>query len=578
MSDILKNIKRSTKKNKDRSKKNPVIVIGNIWSHMNGYVSPSVLRKIDNKLSYFVQGVQYSPSYRKKIWDGYIRLFNKKSRIFPTGFLGQIQKILNKCDVEFKTVDKRRKIKYSEKLLKKALKFNKNIKPRPYQKKALKAFFKHLAGVINIPTGTGKTLIINLIIKLIDLNNDRTERHLIVTHGTSLLHQLKDEIEKFQKEEIGYIGGGTWNEKRITVASIDTLFAGLQNPYRLRKTKKKKTKDEIREKIKEKKKLIRKTEKLLASTTAVYCDEAHHSPAKTFKTVLNKISNASFRTGFTATYKRSGGDEMLLRAVTGKIIFKRSLSWMIDRGYLAKPTVLLLNFEKGNIEEEDWHDEYAKGISENSRRNKLIAKASKIFYDNKLSTVMFVVKKQQGSDLFDLLSNKYGMPNHHLRFMMGRDDQDTVRKPTLMAFRRGEIRNLICTRILNEGIDFPEANCGIKCGAQQFEGNTIQQLGRVLRKTKNRLSKDIDRKKLQRVFWLDIMDMHSKTLANHSLIRAKTYESEKVFDIRYINSLKELKEVVNEQINEVKIIKENPSPKENPSRKEKHTRKKKNNA
>jgi len=89
-------------------------------------------------------------------------------------------------------------------------------------------------------------------------------------------------------------------------------------------------------------------------------------------------------------------------------------------------------------------------------------------------------------------------------------------------------------------------------------------LGRILRKTKPKSSKDINRKILQRVFWFDLMDMHSPTLADHALNRAKVYESERAFDVRYVDSFKGLREILDEQIKEVKIInKKNASYKKN---------------
>uniref|UniRef100_A0A6M3IHB7 Putative type III restriction enzyme n=1 Tax=viral metagenome TaxID=1070528 RepID=A0A6M3IHB7_9ZZZZ len=560
MNKILKNIRKEYSSSKLKTTDNINIVVGNVWSKINGELDREIINRIDDKLSYFVQGAWFSKLYKDGIWDGYIRFFNKKTRIFPTGFLGDTEKILKNSNKKFSVVDKREKIKHDANILEKVFSSNQNIVPRLYQKKAVMSVAKNSCGVITIPTGTGKTIVINYVIKLIDISSNKKRKHLIITHGTSLLSQLKDEIEKFQNEEIGYIAEGMWNEKRITVASVDSLFGLLQNPYKLRKTKIKKTKEEISDKVRSKKELLEKTENFLLSIDALYCDEAHHSPAKTFKTVINKISNASFRLGFTATYDRKGENETNLKSVTGKILYKKSISWMINKGYLAKPTIILIEYKGKDIEEQDhWSKDYSSGISANKPRNIMLANIVEKCIDKNLSSVVFVVKKEHGDNILNLLNSRH---DNEIKYLTGKDSQDAVRKPVMKSFVNGEIRSLLCTRIFNEGMDFPQANCGIRCGAQEYKGGIIQQLGRILRKVKSPISKDIDRKEVQRVFWFDILDVHSRILAKHSLSRIETYESEKEFEVIY-SSIKEIERIINERIKEVKIIKKKTSKKNN---------------
>jgi len=567
MNKILKNIRKEYSSSKLKTTDNINIVVGNVWSRLNGDLDRKIINKIDDKLSYFVQGAWFSKLYKDGIWDGYIRLFNKRTHIFPTGFLGDTEKILKNSNKKFSVVDKREKIKHNSNVFEKVFTSNTNIIPRSYQKKAIISIAKNPCGVITIPTGTGKTIIINYSIKLIDISSNKKRKHLIITHGTSLLSQLKEEIEKFQKEEVGYIAEGIWNEKRITVASVDLLFNFLQNPYRLRKTKIKKTKREINDKVKSKKELLEKTENFLLSIDALYCDEAHHSPAKTFKTVINKISNASFRLGFTATYNRKGENEINLKSVTGKILYKKSISWMINKGYLAKPTIILIEYKGKDIKEQDhWSKDYSAGISANESRNIMLTKIVEKCINKNLSSVVFVVKKEHGDNILNLLNNKY---NDKIEYLTGKDPQDAVRKPVMKSFVKGDIRSILCTRIFNEGIDFPQANCGIRCGAQEYSGGIIQQLGRILRKVKSNLSKDIDRKEIQRVFWFDILDAHSRIFAKHTLNRIRTYESEKEFEVIYSSSIDEIERIINERIKETKIIKKKTSKKDNKNSSEK---------
>jgi superfamily II DNA or RNA helicase len=523
------------------------IIVGNVYSKIYGRLSPVATEAIDKELRYFQAGAQYSAAFRNDWWDGYIRLYNSKSQTFPTGMLSRVLKALKSRDLSFQIKDTRKTLEILEGTIQKVLSNHPQIIPRPYQLQALKSALENRTGVINIPTGSGKTLIINLIISCLDLNQP-TFKHLIVTSGISLLSQLKEEIEKFQGESVGFVGEGQWDIKRITVASVESLYHYLIPPKRFSKNQSiaPSTKTEI-------------VHDLLTNANAVYLDEAHHSPAKTFKAVFYKTTNAVYRIGTTATYMRSSGEGMLLRAVTGKVLFKKSLSWMIRNGYLAKPTLILFEFSGKDVENDEnmtWHSEYKEGISANQRRNAILARIAILFYKYELSTVLFVQEKAQGELIKKLICFDDDINENKILYLTGKDSQIMVRKPALKAFKKGEVRVLICTRILNEGIDFPEANAGIRALAQKFEGGIIQQLGRILRKYKSPLSKDIDRKDEQRIFWVDLCDTHSGKLAKHSLERIKTYESEEEFELKFVNSLAKLEQIIKNRLPRVRLIKE----------------------
>lgn len=544
-SGILNKIEKSSNKTNGKSK----LIVGNVRSRFIGKIDRKTINKIDKKLSYMIQGAFFSEAYREGVWDGRIRLFSKRTNSFPTGFVSNVIKILDTNKIKHIVIDKRKKIEIDDKTLDYAMNSLHNFVPRKYQKRAVEEFIKSLMGVINLPTGSGKTAVMAMIIRVIDTVTNNNEKHLIVTHGTSLLSQLRKSLSTLLGEEIGYIAESKWIEKRITVASIDSLHSFLSG---LDKIKFKKTRNIEEGKRRELKLKKKKTETLLRSVIGVYSDEAHMSPAKTFRTVLNKCTNAYVRFGCTATYDRSGGDKMMLKAVTGKIIYKKSLSWMIENGYLAKPVIILIEFgRKTDIHAKDWHDQYSSGISANDKRNLLITSISKILIENNLSSVLFVTHKNQGSFLYKNIL----VHSKDTAYLIGEDNQKTVRKPTLNAFRNGRIRTIICTRILNLGIDFPEANAGIKCGGQKYGGNTTQQLGRILRKYKEKGKLDVNRKEEQIVFWLDICDMHDQKLAEHSLERIKVYESEPAFNVNYANDIEEVRRIINANIKKTKIIK-----------------------
>ena len=55
------------------------------------------------------------------------------------------------------------------------------------------------------------------------------------------------------------------------------------------------------------------------------------------------------------------------------------------------------------------------------------------------------------------------------------------RASALERFKRGELRALVSARVLNEGIDVPEADVAIVVGGTQGEREHVQRIGRLLR-------------------------------------------------------------------------------------------------
>jgi superfamily II DNA or RNA helicase len=55
------------------------------------------------------------------------------------------------------------------------------------------------------------------------------------------------------------------------------------------------------------------------------------------------------------------------------------------------------------------------------------------------------------------------------------------RTRALDRFRRGELRALVSARVLNEGIDVPDAEVAVVVGGTQGEREHVQRVGRLLR-------------------------------------------------------------------------------------------------
>jgi len=513
------------------------ITAGVVFTQLKGLSSYE--RAVADKCTkYFVEGSQFSKQFKEGVWDGYVHLLNNRG-IMPSGMLNKVLRVFRRKNIPYKLKDTRQYFRISSVDAGVSLPGTKR-RLRPYQLEAVSTLVNKFVGTVVLPTGTGKTTIMAALAAKIN-----KEQFLVIGSGTSILLQIKYEISNLIGEEVGYIGEGIWNPKRVTVTSADTMGKMLLPPPKRLKFKDKEDKFKYLAKVKRWKEQKPKALAFLSNPRCICVDEAHHGPSDTFKATLYACTNAVLRAGFTATYSRSSGDEMLLHAVTGGIVYKKSTSWMIRHGYLSRPVIILIPFEDTPFSRDrEWgtyKEAYSEGIVHNRERNTLLADSAVVMANYGIGSIIFVQEVIHGENI-EWLLKKRGLKERQVVFVTGNETGGT-RQRILKAFRKGSIKVLICTRIFNEGIDIPEVGSGIKAGGQKYEGLSVQQLGRTLRKIPGD-NGEIILKREERVFWVDPMDMHDEYLSNHALQRMSTYEKEKEYIIEIANNIAELHAIV----------------------------------
>jgi superfamily II DNA or RNA helicase len=80
----------------------------------------------------------------------------------------------------------------------------------------------------------------------------------------------------------------------------------------------------------------------------------------------------------------------------------------------------------------------------------------------------------------------YAIARRHLIPVITHETTAAERKHILEAYQLGEYRAIVTSRVLNEGVDVPEAKVAIVLGGTASAREYIQRLGRVLRKVGNR--------------------------------------------------------------------------------------------
>ena len=144
------------------------------------------------------------------------------------------------------------------------------------------AFKKHRSVMMQMPTGTGKTVVLaSLVQQYMDKSLERRDQHcqvLIVAHRIELTEQMGEHLKRYGIE-YGVIAGGrkTKEAEPVIVASIQTLSSKLSSLSSL------------------------------LSPSLIIIDEAHHAVAKTYRQLWDVWPEARFL-GLTATPYRLSGE------------------------------------------------------------------------------------------------------------------------------------------------------------------------------------------------------------------------------------------------------------------------------
>lgn len=503
------------------------ILIKNVKSKLDGYIPDEVNQELRSVLSYAVLNAEYSRAYTEGEWDGILRLYNKYSRIFPTGCLSLVIEVLDSFQIPFNIVDMRKRPK-----IQKRYKLRDGIKPRPYQLVALQRALIYSRGIIQAATGAGKSFIISMIFARLGLPG------VVYVNTKDLLYQMVDNLKKYidgPEENVGIIGDGKVEPSLWTVALVQTVHKALDVKY-IRF-------DDEEAAIKEKPLSDSDKEKVIQTVrkaSVVVIDEAQFLGSSTFQTISNNSVNAYYKYGASATPYRTDNADIMLQAATGKEFFSISASELTRMGYLtpAEITMIKMPIARGLrvMRSPTYNQIYRMRISENQVSNKLVTDIAQFFYDRDMTVLILVRDIVHGEILLSMLKSKIQFPvveeyreskRHKIKkvreieFLKG-PVVSSKRKKTVELFRERKVKILIATSLADCGLDVPSLDVLIKAGRGKSKVRAPQRVGRVIRTFPGK----------ERAFVFDFID-RANYLRDHAQDRIEIYESEPEWIVRH---------------------------------------------
>jgi superfamily II DNA or RNA helicase len=353
--------------------------------------------------------------------------------------------------------------------------------PYPHQCAALAAWLAAgRQGVVVLPTGAGKTYLAQLALQATQQST------LIVVPTLDLMHQWYAHLlAAFPDAPVGLLGGGTHDRTPLLVATYDSAAIhaeALGNQYAL-----------------------------------LVFDECHHLPSE-FTRVIAESSLAPYRLGLTATPERSDGSHADLQALIGPEVYRTSAAALAGT-VLAPHRVVRLTVKLSPRERErydallDTRNRFvlqcgirlgsvagwqafvrASARSKAGRRAMLAhreARAIAFGMAGKLRVLADLLAQHHGARTLIFTEDNamvYRIARDFLVPAITHHTPVKERHDILQHFRMGAYPVVVTSRVLNEGVDVPEASLAIVLSGTGSRREYVQRLGRILRRREGKLA------------------------------------------------------------------------------------------
>lgn len=419
------------------------------------------------------------------------RLYRYDSRgrmVCGRGFYSRIVNCLHSLGHDVQTVDKDPERQRQNCYQEWPVIVDSNIESfRPKQRECLDAISKSDCGIIDAPTGFGKSVIILMICLLYP----KAKIH-VVTTGKDLVNKTVRLLSIFLPN-IGKVGCGKKQFERVTVISADSLHLSD------------------------------------GDADFLLVDEAHELMAPSYNEGLIKY-RYSRNFAFTATPTgRADGADKKLESLFGPTIFKLTYQEAVKLGLVVQIDVHWLDVI-GDNPAANYVDKLAKkrhGIWRNYSRNKKIADALQPFLDDQIlilvDTIEHAIYLRQHLPSFELCYDKLSEQDRRYYVKLDLLNENELvmssahREEMRIQFEEQKLKHVIATGVWATGVSFDALPVLVWAGAGKSEIKSTQIPGRVCRVH--------DPSGKQAGILIDCCDQFDSVFENYANARCRNYKN-----------------------------------------------------
>lgn len=411
---------------------------------------PHTIREMSDYFTFDVPSAKFHPSYKMGAWDGKIRLLNYKDHTIYAGLISHIATFCRERGYRL-TYDGEADENFS---LKEANEFVETLglpfKPREYQMEAFVAAVRKRRMLLLSPTGSGKSLIIYMLIKLYLTRHDR--KHLIIVPSTSLVAQMKKDFKSYglQGSPIHQIMSGRdkQTDKPIVISTWQSLYKMPKSYF-----------DQF---------------------GTVVVDECHGVKSKSITNIMTKMTNTPYRFGTTGTLDGTLTNKLVIEGLLGEVRKVTATANLIEEKVLSDfvvKAIVLKHQEKVSADLK--YQEEVDYLVSSEARNKFIKNLVLSLEGNTL--VLFNYVEKHGVPLFKSIYEER-QEGRKVYFVYG--GTELSKREDVRAIVENEKNAIIIASsgVYSQGINIKRLHNVVFTHPGKSRVRTLQSIGRALRR------------------------------------------------------------------------------------------------
>jgi superfamily II DNA or RNA helicase len=467
------------------------------------FAGSSIEQELSDFFRFRVEGYQWTPAFKNKLWDGYVRLYNLQTKTIYLGLIDYIYEFAKRNDYEVEVDSNIFKLNGTtiEEVQSFADSLNlygrgKPIQIKDYQVQAVQTAIDRNRVLLLSPTSSGKSLMIYTLLRH-HLNQDR--KCIIVVPSTQLVEQLYADFEDYSSA----------NGFKVS-ENCQKLYSGFSKLF------------EKEVLITTWQSVINQPKPWFNQFDVIFGDEAHQFKAKSLTTIMERLDNVRYRIGTTGTLDGSKVNKLVLEGIFGRVFTVTTTRELMDNKSVVelKISCLLLKYDAETRQalKEFTYQEEMNWLVTHPARNKFIRNLAISTKGNTL--VLFQYVDKHGKKLYEMINSKIseGRKVFFVHGGVATTDREEIRT---ICEKENDAIIVASFGVFSTGINMPSIENIIFASPSKSKIRNLQSIGRGLRLK--------DGKTVCKLF--DITDdlswkSHKNHTLNHGAERYKLYMAE----------------------------------------------------
>ena len=410
----------------------------------------SITKELNEYFSFDVPGAKFMPSFKNRLWDGKIRLFDIRNNQIYVGLSEYIYKfatakkytisggVRTPLEIDIDTVKS-----FIDGL-------KSTVKIRDYQLDAVQHSIRNGRCILVSPTASGKSFVIYILIRYYQQILDNSHILLLVPRS-SLVEQMYTDFQDYgwDSEKFChriYAGKDKTSPKLVHISTWQSIY-------------------QLPKKHFEKYKVI-------------IGDEVHTFAAKSLKTIMHKTTDCPYKFGLTGTLDDAESHHLVLEGLFGTVKKVTTTKQLMDSKQISELKIIgiVLTYSKKECIIRDYNKEI-KFITEHPQRNNLIRN---LCIDLKGNTLVLFSLIKHGQLLHELIKERADV-NRKTFFVFGGTDSETREKIRGIVEKERDAIVVASFGVFSTGINIRNLHNIIFASPYKSRIRNLQSIGRGLR-------------------------------------------------------------------------------------------------